>query len=154
MNIEKLNQWLTFGANVGVLAGIIFLAYELQQNTQMMKSQTRAQVSEAIIDNVDMGREPDVMRATLKLANNEQLTVEEEFILDNAANATFRMWENNYYQFRSGLFDESEFEAELAVWRDVMSSDAIFQRHWQERKMTYSPNFRIYMDNLIGQVRE
>ena len=32
MNINNTNSWLSLIANVGVLVGIIFLAYEIQQN--------------------------------------------------------------------------------------------------------------------------
>ena len=31
--MEKLNQWLSLIANVGVVAGIVFLAYEIKVNT-------------------------------------------------------------------------------------------------------------------------
>ncbi len=33
MNLDSLNKWLSLLANLGVLAGIIFLAVEIQQNT-------------------------------------------------------------------------------------------------------------------------
>ena len=33
MNLDSTNRRLTLVANIGVLAGIIFLAYELQLNT-------------------------------------------------------------------------------------------------------------------------
>ena len=33
MNLDSTNRWLTLAANIGVMAGIIFLAFELQQNT-------------------------------------------------------------------------------------------------------------------------
>ena len=42
--MEKLNQWLTLVANVGVLLGIAFLAFEVQQNTDALHSQTRATI--------------------------------------------------------------------------------------------------------------
>ena len=39
--MDRLNQWLTLLANIGVIVGIVFLAFEIQQNTEMMKAQTR-----------------------------------------------------------------------------------------------------------------
>jgi hypothetical protein len=33
MNVDRLNRWLGLFANFGVLAGILFLAFELNQNT-------------------------------------------------------------------------------------------------------------------------
>jgi hypothetical protein len=34
MNLDNFNKWLTLTANVGVLAGIVFLAVEIQQSRQ------------------------------------------------------------------------------------------------------------------------
>lgn len=46
MTMDKLNQWLTLLANVGVIAGIVFLGIEIRQNTEMIQSQTRDSISE------------------------------------------------------------------------------------------------------------
>ena len=34
MNGDKINRWLSLGANVGVIAGLIFVAMEIQTNTE------------------------------------------------------------------------------------------------------------------------
>lgn len=39
MNSDKLNHWLTLGANIGVLAGIVFLALEIRQNSDLARLQ-------------------------------------------------------------------------------------------------------------------
>ena len=46
MDEDKVNKWLTLGANIGVLIGIIFLAVEIRQNTEM----TRAQITQSRAD--------------------------------------------------------------------------------------------------------
>ena len=38
--MDKLNQWLTLIANIGVLIGIFFLAFELRQNTNSLAAQS------------------------------------------------------------------------------------------------------------------
>ena len=45
-----LGQTLGIVANVGVIAGILLLAYELNQNRQMMQAQTRNAISETIVN--------------------------------------------------------------------------------------------------------
>ncbi len=50
MDLKKLNQWLTLFANIGVLAGIIFLGFEIRQNTQIMKA-------DAIQESTNIARE-------------------------------------------------------------------------------------------------
>ena len=40
-NTDAVNRWLTLGANIGVVIGIIFLALELQQNNELLQSQAQ-----------------------------------------------------------------------------------------------------------------
>ena len=39
MNADSLNRWLTLGANIGVLVGILLLIAELNQNSTLMRAQ-------------------------------------------------------------------------------------------------------------------
>ena len=39
MNSDQINKWLTLGANLGVLAGIILILIELDQNADLMRAQ-------------------------------------------------------------------------------------------------------------------
>ena len=39
MDSDRLNRWLSLGANVGVLVGIIFLAAEIRQNSNLARLQ-------------------------------------------------------------------------------------------------------------------
>ena len=50
MKIEPLNRWLILAANLGVLAGIILLVFELNQNRAMMRAQIRNEVAVQLID--------------------------------------------------------------------------------------------------------
>jgi hypothetical protein len=44
--MNKLNERLTLIANMSVVVGIIFLAVELQQNTQAIQAQARDSITE------------------------------------------------------------------------------------------------------------
>ena len=37
--LDRLNRWLTLVANVGVVAGIVFLGLEIQQTSDVIKAQ-------------------------------------------------------------------------------------------------------------------
>ena len=39
MNNNRLNRWLSLGANFGVLVGLILLVYEVRQNSDLMRAQ-------------------------------------------------------------------------------------------------------------------
>jgi len=42
VNLERIGGWLALIANVGVLTGLILVAYELRQNNQMLRAQASA----------------------------------------------------------------------------------------------------------------
>ena len=41
MDADRLNRWLTLIANLGVVAGLVFLAVELNQNTKATIAEAR-----------------------------------------------------------------------------------------------------------------
>jgi len=74
MNMSKANELLSLTANVGVIASIIFLGVEMQQNTDMMKSQTRNSIVEnqltfyeSVIDNPDFAAVVNDLRLDAEL---------------------------------------------------------------------------------------
>lgn len=115
MEAKRLNSWLQLAANLGVIAGLIFVALELAQNSAMTRAQTRAEVTQAVLHLIELERDPRVVQANLKLQRGEDLTEDDVYLLDNMANATLRVWENTYYQYSADLFDEAEFAADLQV---------------------------------------
>jgi hypothetical protein len=150
MNLEKLNHWLTLLANIGVLAGIVFLAIEINQNTNIMKAQTRGSVTDSILTLLQMERNPIVVSGYKKIQAGQDLTFEESYFLENQANATIRQWENSYYQYQSGLFDEAEYSAITVVIKNMMQEPHMTD-HWAVRKTTYSKPFRDHIDGLTNQ---
>jgi len=59
MNMDKLNRWMTLGANIGVLAGILLLAFELNQNSELMRAQISNERSGQAIEMWQMVIESD-----------------------------------------------------------------------------------------------
>jgi hypothetical protein len=48
MDSDRISRWLTLGANLGVLAGILLILFELNQNADLM----RAQMIQARVDQI------------------------------------------------------------------------------------------------------
>ena len=46
MKISAINEGVSLIANIGVIGSIVFLGLEMQQNTEMMQSQTRNSIVE------------------------------------------------------------------------------------------------------------
>ena len=42
MNLERADKWISMATNIGVLAGIVLLVFELNQNTDLMRAEIHA----------------------------------------------------------------------------------------------------------------
>ena len=60
-----------------------------------------------------------------------------------------RLWGNIYYQYQNGLFDETEFEAEIVLWERVTQQPFVID-HWNSYREEYSAGFRAVIDSLVA----
>ena len=152
MKISAVNEGVSLIASIGVIASIVFLGLEMQQNTEMMRSQTRNSIVENQLSFYERGIE-----------NNEFAEVIAEKRLDPSLYpfespkgfqyalfiaSLLRMWENEFYQYQIGLFDSDEFEARTNTWKQEMSVTANLGI-WRSSENMYAPDFRIYLNELI-----
>jgi hypothetical protein len=150
--MKRLKSWLELIAQLGVVAGLLFLALELKQNTALMRAQTRSEVTQSILDIIASGRHPGVVQANLRRESGDTLSAEDWYFLKNQANATLRLWENTYYQYTAGLFDDAEFQADQEVWRELMQLPE-YKELWLETGKQYSQGFRQELDQLVSESR-
>jgi hypothetical protein len=67
MNVEKLNHWLMLAANIGVIGGIVFLAYEIRQNTSQMRTESSYAITEIVnVQNANRYTDPELTDLILR----------------------------------------------------------------------------------------
>jgi hypothetical protein len=150
MNTDKVNRWLTLGANIGVFFGVILLIIELDLNRDMIRAQTRSEVSAQIAQHLElMGSNPQVASVKRRGDAGEELSADEaeQYFLLFVANK--RYWENVHYQYRQGMFDEDEFDAERRAWRRLINNNKSFARHWCPVRQSFSPDFVVELESLL-----
>ena len=138
--------------NLAVLAGIIFLVVEIDQNTNMMRSQTKNAMTEnqmsfyaLVIENPDMAALLFKGRGT----TDTSMYTEEEFNrLSYLFNSQLRMWENEWYQYQIGLFDEEEFVPRMQNWENIFQNEG-YRGIWGTVRSYHSEGFREIIDGFI-----
>ncbi len=80
--MDRLNQWLTLLANVGVIVGIAFLVVEIRQNDQMLLEDQRLREASAFLE-----MEAQYMEASQQISSNKELA--ELLARTRSENATF-----------------------------------------------------------------
>ena len=110
MDADQLSRWLTLGANIGVIAGIVFLGLELRQNADLMRAQWRAEMSRDTVNLLSLNvNDPSYIDVLGRGLRGEELTGVENSQFRRTYNAFIWHWNNLEYQHRVGLYPESEY---------------------------------------------
>ena len=147
MDSDRVNRWLTLGANLGVLVGIILLVVELDQNRDMMRSQIRYQVFQDEANyNLLIATNRELVEVIHRAGQGEQLDG-----VDTTQNfirllAYFRIQENIHYQFRQGLFDLDEYESIRHARQGFVGVSPDTAKAWCRVRLGTSVEFREDMD--------
>ncbi len=151
--LSKINEWVSLLANIGVIGSLIFLGLELRQNTDMIQSQTRDAMTEKQMQFYRGLYENDDVADLWVLARNFPDDIE-----DGTSDfwkwrfywlTQLRMWENEWYQYQRGLFEEDEFLNRLELWRGIVNQTK-YTEEWKTLKYSFSPTFQAILDGLIA----
>ena len=150
MDSDRANRWLSLAANLGVLIGIILLVAELDQNREMMRAQTRNELSRGVLELLGSLVENKNLADVMVRANNgEELTPTQDYIFGAQAERVFRYWENVHYQYRQGMYDESEFSKHLDTMQAVLIDNQALINFWCQKRSLYSTPFVVELDGLL-----
>jgi len=73
MNRDNLNWWLSVVANLGVIGGLIFVGYEVRQNTVQLRAESSQSITESV-NALNAGVYADPVLAEILLRGSGNLT--------------------------------------------------------------------------------
>jgi len=145
MKTKELGQAMQVLANVGVIAGIIFLGYELRQNNQQLSAQARSNYYAGRSEfQRSLASDPALSEFILKKMSGVELTPQERFRLERLANSVFVMWEYEYGELKRGQITEEEFS--VPGKRQIFSFG---EDHWDQYRVTAPADFVEFVEREI-----
>ena len=111
----ELGQFVAIAANVGVIAGLVFLAMEIRQNNKFLAAQARYSLRQYRSDIADSLMLPHVIEATHKWARGEEISSEEKSTGLMVAIKIMELWEWQYGEYAAGMLQEGELP--VGAWR-------------------------------------
>jgi len=142
-----LGQTITILANVGVIAGIIFLGVELRQNNELMAAEAR--FNRVMMSNEgwrSLAENGDLTELRVRAWNNEALTEAEQIRVDAAA---MRVLVNMEWMYRELPADSPERNYMRDQLRSSFSRGPTTGSVWEERKAAFDPGFVQWMDENV-----
>ena len=145
MDSDRLNKWLTLGANLGVLVGIIFLAVELRQNNENLATEVRATHFFSITDTWGMVAEnPELAAAISKDFEKEELSSAENSQLQ-------AYWVRVFLALQWGFREmpEEEFRRGLGFQQQAFLGASTHPPAWQFAEPLLDPEFVVFMNENV-----
>jgi hypothetical protein len=150
-----LGQTIAILANLGVIAGIVFLGVELQQNNRLLSAEAqygRRQIDQArVLTLVESGELSDIL---VRARSGEELSEPEEFRLFLLSLNWIQDWEWKYEQIQAGnLADDGTLLRDIE--RSFRNSEAyfiperIFRRAWEIAISARDPEFAHYVESNV-----
>ncbi|HUF75531.1 MAG TPA: hypothetical protein VMM35_04600 [Longimicrobiales bacterium] len=150
MNAQKLTTWLSLGANLGVLVGLILLVIEIRQNTNMMESQIHQSRTEAALSEQQAVFNSDHMPAILvKVANGEPLTEEESRRFEPYFRAFNRNMDNQLWQFNRGFLGDNIPRSVGNAVPGVIGESQLGMELWQRMKVLFTDEYVVFVDSVL-----
>ena len=142
MRTERVSGWLSLGANIGVIIGLVLLAYEVNQSTTVAIGAVSQGLTEQSLDFFSLKIDCDaVAKATYKQHLGEELDNYEKFQLGQHQYFNFRVFENAFLQYRRGLYDDSEWEKYQRIIADIFQTNPIARDIWDRTEDQWTAEF-------------
>jgi len=154
MNSERTSQWIEIIAAIGVILSLLFVGFEIRQNTAIARGQARqdlAQLNQEWLILLGQDAEFEALwdRAFMQGASN--LTPQEIRRSDYIMTMHLRRLENVYLQFREGLVEEAALRNYGFAATELFQRPQ-FDRYWIDRG--WRNGFDVEFVNLLDSVRE
>ena len=148
---DRLNRWLTLIANLSVVAGIVFLAFELRQNNLLLEAQARSAAASFRLEHNGRLMESEIAAIVVKLRRGEVLNDVEAYRYERIVHGIFVSLEVAYGDFQAGLITELPV---IGV-RHTFQVNPGMKEIWVRRRDFYGADFVRFMEeNVIPQTSE
>lgn len=147
MNLEAVNALAQLIAAIGVIVSLFYLAAQIRQNTRSMRAVVVDSLAHSLVDLLGpQAQNPESLRAfSVVIENWTGATEQERAFAVPFIFATFKLFENAWFQQRQGTLDRQQWEGWDAYIRMYYHRPGV-QTWWSMRKMAFARGFRDYLE--------
>ena len=148
MNITKVAAWSEIVSSIAVLATLVYLGLQMQQNTAAIHAQTR----QAMVDGDQRSlhvllTHPGVW---LDWATDRELSSERKIRLHAHLVSIMRFREYQWFQYQNGVLDETAWRSYRSVIPLALGTERN-RKWWAEAgRMGFDPGFVNMVDGMVA----
>ncbi len=111
MKLEALNSWLTLLSNVGVIAGIVFLALELQEGQKLASTQAIQDRNQSLADwQLRIAESAELSKLAYRASSGDELSEEEMMRFRAVQIASVNRMDATFFQYEQGYLPDEFYE--------------------------------------------
>lgn len=155
MNKPNWNVISQLVAGAGVVLSLIFVGYEIRQNTAVARMAAAQAFTQEIIDINAIIVSGDMPSLNTRLAagdSRSEFTAKEQFVLDINLISLVRVWESLYISVQAGIVDE-EMLHPMAERGVTPFFTPYFTESWPNYKSVFTEDFVAYFESRLGHLR-
>ena len=155
MTLAELSDISQALGGVAILASLIFVGYQIRQNTRALKATSHHAVTDSFnAINTLLITDPRVARLwRVGLADWASLDEDDRTSVSYIFLAYMRIFETLHYQYGAGVLEEKLFEAELNTLKWSFANPGVRQ-WWAGNPISFSTEYRAFIDGLIRDAQE
>ena len=151
MNVDRFGGWLALAANLGVVAGLIMLAVELRQNTQVVRAQAVSSLLTGVIAGEIAFMGDDTAAAYTKAEHSpEALTSEEIGKVWAYLNVTMLSVQQTHTMYKLGLASDEAWGT-AKDWAIAATNFRFGRVWWREVKGIYPSDLVEEVDAILAE---
>jgi hypothetical protein len=151
MNLEAMGNVGEMLGGLAVVVSLIYLAMQLRQNTNQVRSATyQSIVAAAAACNVTITQSKELARILrLGSLDTAQLDEDERVQFSFLCSQFFDIFENLFLQHLHGVIDDDFWEPRARAYLALFETEG-FAQAWRERHVDYSRSFQSYVSERLA----
>ena len=168
MDSDKISNWIQVAPNIGILAGLILVGLQMQQNTDLLRMQLLKDEATSYLstESTILGENYAEVYAK-SITDPKSMTVADMRIEDTMlwSHGVFR-WSNTYRLYEFGLVEEEQWKSEVTrdlpflygspygrAWWDKISADLEADYADPEQQAFVPKALKKYIDERVKKIR-
>lgn len=153
MNSDNLSRWISAVANIAMLAGLVLVAIQINQNSSLARAAlvNEGNLVQNQIWNPMMGENPgQVMQLAIECP--ERMTYADFIAMDVILFSNLNMLYRDYQLTQEGLFTTSEWKASVDAYAHWYLGNTFGRTWWDvEAKHFFNREFSDYVDKRLQE---
>ena len=150
MKSDQINKWLTLVANVGVIFGLVLVAYELQQNSELMRIQVnQSRADSAMASNEHSFNSDHIPPILVKVRQGDDLNAEETIRFTDYFRAMNRNQDNVLSQYDADMLGDNTPRSLITYVCQFIGRSEASQVAWDYTKAGYSDRYVSFVEDAL-----